>query len=71
MGDPADPMAVVDPQGKVIGSHNIYVADASIMPRLPTANTNVPVLMGPKRSAMRCWGITARYSEQSRKVNDR
>ena len=49
MGDPADPMAVVDPEGKVIGSDNIYVADASIMPRLPTANTNVPVIMGAEK----------------------
>ena len=49
MGDPADRMAVVDPDGKVIGSDNIYVADASIMPRLPTANTNVPVIMGAEK----------------------
>ncbi|OAF10755.1 glucose-methanol-choline oxidoreductase [Bradyrhizobium centrolobii] len=45
MGDPADPLAVVDPEGRVIGSENIYVADASVMPRLPTANTNIPVIM--------------------------
>ena len=45
MGDPADRMAVVDPEGRVIGSENIFVADASIMPRLPTANTNIPVVM--------------------------
>ena len=49
MGDPADPMAVVDPEGKVIGSDNIHVADASIMPRLPTANTNVPVIMAAEK----------------------
>ncbi len=45
MGDASDPMAVVDPGGKVIGTENIYVADASIMPRLPTANTNIPTIM--------------------------
>jgi 5-(hydroxymethyl)furfural/furfural oxidase len=49
MGDPADRMAVVDPEGKVIGSDNIHVADASIMPRLPTANTNVPVIMAAEK----------------------
>ena len=49
MGDPADPMAVVDPEGLVIGSDNIFVADASIMPRLPTANTNIPVIMGAEK----------------------
>jgi 5-(hydroxymethyl)furfural/furfural oxidase len=45
MGDPSDPQAVVDPTGRVIGSDNLYVADASVMPRLPTANTNIPTIM--------------------------
>ena len=45
MGDPSDPLAVVDPNGKVIGTENVYVADASVMPRLPTANTNIPTIM--------------------------
>ena len=45
MGDPSDPNTVVDPHGRVIGSENIYVADASIMPRLPAANTNIPTIM--------------------------
>ena len=45
MGDPSDPDAVVDPGGKVIGSENLHVADASVMPRLPTANTNIPTIM--------------------------
>jgi len=49
MGDPADPMAVVDPHGLVIGSENVVVADASIMPRLPTANTNIPVIMAAEK----------------------
>jgi 5-(hydroxymethyl)furfural/furfural oxidase len=45
MGDPSDPLAVVDPKGRVIGVENLFVADASIMPRLPTANTNLPTIM--------------------------
>lgn len=49
MGDPADPTAVVDPDGKVIGGDNIYVADASAMPRLPTANTSIPVIMAAEK----------------------
>ncbi|MDP4004753.1 GMC family oxidoreductase [Methylobacterium sp. NEAU K] len=40
-----DPRAVVDPAGRVIGTENLLVADASVMPRLPSANTNVPTLM--------------------------
>jgi 5-(hydroxymethyl)furfural/furfural oxidase len=45
MGERSDPDAVVDSCGKVIGSENLYVADASVMPRLPTANTNIPTIM--------------------------
>jgi 5-(hydroxymethyl)furfural/furfural oxidase len=45
MGDPSDSHAVVDSSGKVIGSENLYVADASVMPRLPAANTNIPTIM--------------------------
>jgi 5-(hydroxymethyl)furfural/furfural oxidase len=45
MGSAADAHAVVDPGGRVIGAENIFVADASVMPRLPTANTNIPTIM--------------------------
>jgi 5-(hydroxymethyl)furfural/furfural oxidase len=45
MGERSDPDAVVDSSGKVIGTENLYVADASVMPRLPTANTNIPTIM--------------------------
>lgn len=45
MGRVDDPEAVVDPQGKVIGMENLFVADASVMPCLPTANTNIPTIM--------------------------
>lgn len=45
MGRVDDPLAVTDSEGRVIGTENLYVCDASLMPRLPTANTNVPVVM--------------------------
>ena len=45
MGDVADPMAVVDPRGRVIGLDGLSVCDASIMPTIPCANLNIPVLM--------------------------
>lgn len=51
MGDPAAPETVVDPQGRVIGVAGLTVVDASIMPRLPSANTNVPVLMAAEKIA--------------------
>lgn len=51
MGDPADPGAVVDPTGSTIKTDGLTVADASVMPRLPSANTNVPTLMIAKKIA--------------------
>ena len=45
MGALDDPNAVVDSAGRVRGVENLYVADASIMPTVPRANTNVPTLM--------------------------
>ena len=40
-----DPMAVVDPQLRVHGVEGLRVADASIMPTVPGANTNASVIM--------------------------
>ena len=51
MGETGDPEAVVDPRGRVIGVEGLTVADASIMPRLPSAHTNVPVIMGAEKIA--------------------
>lgn len=51
LGAKSDPDAVLDPSGRVIGTQNIYVADASAMPRLPTANTNIPVIMMAEKIA--------------------
>nr|WP_281437025.1 GMC oxidoreductase [Methylobacterium aquaticum] len=45
MGDSTDRGAVVDPTGRVIGVEGLSVADASVMPSLPSANTNVPTIM--------------------------
>ena len=51
MGPESDPDAVVDARGKVYGVDNLYVADASIMPIVPRANTNLPALMVAERVA--------------------
>ncbi|RXQ99143.1 GMC family oxidoreductase [Pseudoxanthomonas composti] len=51
MGGVGDPGAVVDPSGRVIGMENLYVADASVMPRLPSANTNIPTIMVAEKIA--------------------
>ncbi|CAL1298228.1 unnamed protein product [Larinioides sclopetarius] len=45
MGNPSDPTTVVDPQLKVKGIEGLRVADASVMPSIPSANMNVPTIM--------------------------
>ena len=40
-----DDMAVVDPECKVHGIRNLRVADASVMPVIPSANLNCPTMM--------------------------
>jgi choline dehydrogenase len=49
MGPASDLTAVVDARGKVHGVDNLYVADASIMPVVPRANTNIPALVVGER----------------------
>ena len=51
MGPASDRSAVVDSRGKIHGLDNAYVADASIMPVIPRANTNVPALVVGERIA--------------------
>ena len=43
--------AVVDARGRVHGVRDLVVADASIMPELPAANTNLPTIMVAERLA--------------------
>lgn len=49
MGADSDPMAVTDPQGRVYGIRNLRIADASIFPNIPRANTNIPVIMAAEK----------------------
>jgi choline dehydrogenase len=45
MGPVSDPDAVVDQYGCVHGLEGLVVADASIMPSVPRANTNLTCIM--------------------------
>jgi choline dehydrogenase-like flavoprotein len=51
MGPDPDSGAVVDPSGHVHGVAGPAVADASVMPDIPSANTNLPTIMVAERLA--------------------
>jgi 5-(hydroxymethyl)furfural/furfural oxidase len=49
MGAPDDPRTVVDPEGRVLGVDGLWVADASVFPEVPRANTNLPTIAAAER----------------------
>lgn len=51
MGSAHDPMAVCDERGRVYGLDQVVVADVSLMPQIPRANTNIPAVMIGERLA--------------------
>ena len=51
MGRDDDPMAVTDNQGRVRGLAGLRGVDASIFPRVPCANTNIPTIMTAEKIA--------------------
>ncbi|TBU95977.1 GMC family oxidoreductase [Phytopseudomonas dryadis] len=51
MGQIDDPQAVTLGDGRVIGVSGLRVCDASLMPSIPCANTNVPTIMIAERIA--------------------
>lgn len=53
MGEEGDPFAVVSDAFRVHGAHNLFVADASVMPSITSANTNLPTLMLAEMAAQR------------------
>lgn len=51
MGRRDDPMAVVDPECRVIGVEGLRVADSSIFPNVPNGNLNAPSIMTGEKAA--------------------
>jgi len=51
IGRPEDPMAVVDPECRVIGVDSLRVVDSSIFPRIPNGNLNGPSIMVGEKGA--------------------
>jgi choline dehydrogenase len=45
MAPSSNPMAVVDQSLRVHGMHNLWIGDASIMPTVTRANTNLTAIM--------------------------
>jgi choline dehydrogenase len=51
MGNPDDPMAVVDPELRVIGVEGLRIVDSSVMPSITTGNLNAPTIMIGEKGA--------------------
>ncbi|MBD1544642.1 choline dehydrogenase [Roseibium aggregatum] len=51
MGQASDPMAVVDPECRVIGVDGLRVADSSIFPQITNGNLNAPSIMVGEKAA--------------------
>ncbi|WJY21558.1 choline dehydrogenase [Fontisubflavum oceani] len=58
MGRADDPMAVVDPQARVIGVDRLRLADSSVFPLIPNGNLNAPSIMVGEKAADHILGKT-------------
>lgn len=68
MGPVSDPTAVVDANLRVMGLDGLRIADASIMPTMPSGNTQIPTMMIAEKAADMLLGRAAppaEYPEQT------
>src|SRR5437764_11771073 len=63
MGPASDPTSVVTPDLAVIGLPGLRIADASVMPRVPSSNTNAPTIMVAAKAADHILGRIAVRTE--------
>lgn len=63
MGRAGDPNVVVDPQLRVIGVPGLRIVDASVMPSMPSGNTQIPTMMIAEKAADLLLGRTPPAAE--------
>ena len=63
MGRKEDALAVVDPAGRVYGCEGLRVADASVMPTVPSGNTYIPTVMLAEKIAQALAGSSPSQAE--------
>lgn len=71
LGRRDDPMAVVDPECRVIGVDRLRVADSSIFPRITNGNLNAPSIMVGEKAADHILGRRLPASELRPWINPR
>ena len=64
MGAPDDTRTVVDPSGRVLGVDDLWVADASVFPEVPRANTNLPTIAAAERLSDLVRGVSPAASAE-------
>ncbi len=69
MGRADDPMAVVDPECRVIGVEGLRVADSSIFPQVTNGNLNGPSIMTGEKAADHILGRRLPKSNQEPVIN--
>ena len=71
LGAASDPLAVVDPECRVIGVEGLRVADSSIFPRITNGNLNAPSMMVGEKAADHILGRRLPPSTLSPWINPR